>query len=97
MKRKIKIIVVIAIILALAMWFILLAINPEPHFKITKEGIEVDEINLCDFKSCEDNHPVIISRQDLTKQWLEENCELSDSDNKYKCGDYFVEVWDQIK
>jgi len=87
MKNKLKIIVGIAIILVSAIWFTLLAINPEPHFKITKEGVDVDKI---------DNNKWQIKKSDLTSEWLEENCELNDSD-KYKCGDYLVEVWNQFK
>ncbi len=87
MKREIKIISVFIFIFVLTFWVILLIMSPEPHFKITKEGVEVDEI---------DNNKWQIKKSDLTLEWLEENC-LKDNSNKYICGEYFVEVWNQIK
>lgn len=42
-----------------------------------------------------------ITKENLTIKWLEENCEpiLFEKNKpiKYKCGDFFVEVWEQIK
>lgn len=104
MKNKLKrvkfvvINILIVIILLGAIFLIMRGFEAgEPHFRITKKGVNVDKINLCDFRACENNYSVIISRQDLTKEWLDENCEWNGSYSKYKCGDYFVEVWNQIK
>lgn len=125
--------------------------NQEPHFRIIKEGNEIDEIgydrwiyfdegtidemfrycetqeNYCFDKgwkernlTAEDCHKeyakcidfdigyykkATISKQNLTPDWLEENCEcvefvkrkLPTKCQKYKCGSYFVESWEQIK
>jgi len=87
-RRKIKIIVGIAIVLVLAIWFTLLAINPEPHFRITKEGVEVDYI---------DDNGWQIKKSELTQEHLEENCLPDDNYNKYVCGEYLVDMWNQIK
>lgn len=88
MKRKIKIIMRIAIILVLAIWFILLSINPEQHFRITKKGVEVDYIDYDGWQ---------IEKSELTQEQLEENCLKDDNYNKYVCGEYLVETWNQIK
>ncbi len=111
MKRETKIIIVVCVfIFVLAVWFILLIMNPEPHFRITKEGVEIDEIEI--YKSCssenwnDPDYPVgicfqlytkKISREDLTLEWLEENCLKDKSYNKYGCEGYLVETWNQIK
>ena len=132
MKRKLKMIIGIVIILVLAIWLTLLATwltildtNPETHFKITKEGIEVDGWVWSS------NTKNGIDSDEVTIEWLKENCEcvgtnymeyserctneeelevglmmiclqwksfLEESEcQKYKCGDYVVEVWNQIK
>ena len=37
-----------------------------------------------------------IQKQDLTKDWLEENCDKIDKNN-FKCEEYQIEVWNQLK
>ncbi len=67
-------------------FFVFLALNPEPHFKIVKDGLEVGGVGE-------------IQESDLTVDWLEENCACSDESmcKTYSCGNYLVEVWYQIK
>jgi len=65
---------VIILILGIILIIISSVINPEPHFKITKEN--------------------------LTLEWLDENCELKFSEKnslKYQCGDFIVDFWMQGK
>ncbi|MBU4162491.1 hypothetical protein KJ859_02835 [Patescibacteria group bacterium] len=88
MRKKIKIIIGIAIILALAILLILLSINPEQHFKITKQGIEVDYIDYNEWQ---------VKTSELTQKKLKEHCLKDDSYNRYVCGEYLVEIWNQIK
>jgi hypothetical protein len=63
MKNKIKIPILIIAILLLASWFTLLISNPEPHFRITKDGTVVDRALYSN-----------IIGQELSKGWLEKNC-----------------------
>lgn len=77
MNKTVKyLLLALAIILVFGIILIIIsgAISPEPHFKITKEG--------------------------LTLEWLDENCELKFSEtnsHKYQCGDFTVDSWMQGK
>jgi len=76
MKRKI--VIVILIILIFIVFLIVVFNTSEPHFRATRNGVEVEMENL-------------------TIEWLEENCELISHD-KYSCADnYIVEFWEQVK
>ena len=107
---KHKAIYITGILIILTAWFTILAMNPEQHFKITKEGVEVDAIEI--YKSCSSEnwddpdfpvdicsqlYPKKISKRDLTPEWLEENCFKEDASNNYVCEEYLVEMWNQIK
>lgn len=87
MKKKIKIFILVIALLLLVTWLTLLILNPEPHFRITKDGTVVNRLLYSK-----------IIDQNLSKEWLETNCEIQNQ-NKilYKCDEYFVETWNQIK
>lgn len=85
MKTRNKIIILILFFLVLI--FILLLLNPEPHFKITKNDVEVNKIEF--------GNGSAILKNDLTVDWLNNNCEFNQT--IYKCGDYIVTAWNQIK
>lgn len=136
----------------------LLMLGDESHFKIMKNGVEVDEAYLDNFGGCNAwvnnecvHNGTYISKQSLTIEWLDKHCECQEkvctisynysqmkkatmnnsgefisqtyngpigyteggsiiffepgaqvveqcgSCKKYQCGDYNVEVWNQIK
>ncbi len=85
--------IIVMTILIVVIVVIVLVINfsLEPHFKIYKnesgELVEVDNLfNLL--------------KQNLTQIWLYENCEditLGMSIETFRCGNYTVEFWNQIK
>lgn len=80
------------VILVLIVLFILV-LNQEPHFKITKEGVDVNEIEYME--------DYMIQKRNLSVGWLNKNCEpkqnIEDNTNTYKCIGYVVEVWNQIR
>ncbi|MCX6742024.1 MAG: hypothetical protein NTX24_02505 [Candidatus Pacearchaeota archaeon] len=87
MKNKMKLLILVIAVLFLATWFFLLASNPESHFRITRDGIAVDRAEYSKEIG-----------QDLSKAWLEQNCEIQNqSEIVYQCNEYSIKVWNQIK
>ena len=81
---SIAIVILVAIVL-------IISFSLELHFKIYKnESGEIVEFN----------EVLNISKQNLTVELLEENCEditSGMSTQTFKCEDYLVDVWSQIK
>ena len=79
------------IIVVLVAIVLIISFSLELHFKIYKnESGEIVEFN----------EVLNISKQNLTVELLEENCEditNGMSIQTFKCEDYIVEVWEQIK
>ena len=64
---------------------------------VTCEQVEVDQIVILpDF--CDEGDWVwwFMTKKDLSIEWLDNICEEID-ENKYQCGDFQVETWEQFK
>lgn len=77
MKRKtFQILIKIFVFIIIITFIGFLYTNQEPNFKITKEGIEVDRIN--NFGIPNQSYFYNLSEQDLSIEWLNENCEVEE-------------------
>ncbi len=75
MKKKINVGMLVTIILLVVVLilgvFLINIILDEPHFRITKDGVEVDKIPY-------NNYSWIYADYGLTTDWLDENCECGE-------------------
>ena len=89
----------------------MLTLDYEEHIVITNTGKDLAGYNTLKIEKCKmvevddielreslwvDSVTKEISKKDLTKDWLEENCDKIDKNN-FKCEEYQVEVWGQLK
>jgi hypothetical protein len=87
MKNKTKALVLMLSILFLATWFFLLSSNPEPHFKVMKDGNVISNAEYSKEIG-----------QDLSKSWLDQNCKVQNQNEAiYQCDTCTVQVWNQMK
>ena len=75
LTNKFVIIILLIVVLILVVFSFIMILD-EPHFKITKNGEEVDRID--NYGIPNQSFFFDISKQDLTTDWLDENCECGE-------------------